>query len=546
MSINRNEVGVHVTGTTARFGVYLPGVRAADGFSVVVRVIHADDQFVPEIPSVPVSLAFDASHALGLWSVSFDIATTPAPPGSHFGSPGAYFYRFELHRGAQIITRVFLDPFATENGPGLLSTVVVGPTPPFPWSDQTYRTPLLDDLIVYKLNVPEFAGTFDGVVDRLDYLEGLGVNCLSLMPITPVKHEFDWGYGPLGYFAPEDYLGGPGGLKRLVDAAHARRIAVVLDVVYGHAEQTFAYSLVYDDIRQSTELNLPNPMMQDPNRDGFGRGFDHELALTRDYCLAANQHWLDEYHVDGFRYDNVPGFYDGDPLKKYGTLVFNTYSASRGAARFVDSGGFSRVIQIAEDLDDPRGILRSTFSSATWQDTVLNKARDMASRGYVDDGFALLLDPGFIGYPDTQDAAPAGDQPFPVAPLQYLNSHDHSWLITSFGLEPPLTVDDIRFGDRIVLSDSSPSHSIGTPRLVSSATAKGCSLKNRERSPKRMSSTVSGGSSPKLVISQLWSCEFRYCSGATGNGWSPAGAASCVSGYPMKPGSSSSANPSST
>ena len=119
--------------------------------------------------------------------------------------------------------------------------------------------------------MPEFAGTFDGVVDRLDYLEGLGVNCLSLMPITPVKHEFDWGYGPLGYFAPEDYLGGPGGLKRLVDAAHARRIAVVLDVVYGHAEQTFAYSLVYDDIRQSTELNLPNPMMQDPNRDGLAR-----------------------------------------------------------------------------------------------------------------------------------------------------------------------------------------------------------------------------------------------------------------------------------
>jgi len=150
-------------------------------------------------------------------------------------------------------------------------------------------------------------------VHRLDYLEGLGINCLSLMPITPVKHEFDWGYGPLGYFAPEDYLGGPDGLKRLVDTAHARGIAVVLDVVYGHAESSFAYGRVYDDIRQLTGLHVPNPMMQDPNHDQFGRGFDHDQAMTRDYCLAANLHWLTEYHVDGFRYDNVPGFYDRNP-----------------------------------------------------------------------------------------------------------------------------------------------------------------------------------------------------------------------------------------
>src|SRR5262249_46117338 len=257
-------------------------------------------------------------------------------------------------------------------------------------------------------------------------------------------------YGRFGYFAPEDYLGGPDGLKRLVDAAHARSIAVVLDVVYGHAETTFAYSLVYEDIRRSTDRRLPNPMMQDPNRDGFGRGFDHELAFTRDYCLEANKHWLTEYHVDGFRYDNVPGFYDRDPLKKYGTLVFNTYVASRGIARFEDAGNFSRIIQIAEDLENPRDILRNTFSSATWQDSLLNKVRDMAGNGgYVDDGFALLLDPGFGDpYPNTKDASPAGDAAFPVAPLQYLNSHDHSWLITSFALEPPRTADDIRFGDR--------------------------------------------------------------------------------------------------
>jgi hypothetical protein len=124
---------------------------------------------------------------------------------------------------------------------------------------------------------------------------------------------------------------------------------------------------------------------------------------------------------------------------------------ARGIARFVDPAGFRRILQIAEDLDDPRGILRQTFSSATWQDSLLNKAEDMARWGYVDDDFAHQLDPSFgpDPYPDSHDATPAGDPArFPVAPLQYLNSHDHSWLITKVRLEPPSVPDDIRFGDR--------------------------------------------------------------------------------------------------
>lgn len=444
-AIDVREVGVHVQGRTVHFGVYLPGVRPADGYAVAVRIIHAADQFVPEIDSVPIPLAASADHPLGLWFLSLDLGSVAPARGSHFGQDGQYLYRYELRRAGAIVTKVFLDPFATENGPGLLAAFTVGDRTSFQWTDAAYRTPFLDDLIIYELNVAQFAGTFDGVVNRLDYLQGLGVNCLELMPITPVKHEFDWGYGPIGYFAPEDYLGGANGLRRLVDAAHARGVAVVLDVVYGHSDgAAFAYARVYDD------TGLPNPMMQTPNRDGFGRGFEHTLAFTRQFCLAANRHWLEEFHVDGFRYDNVPGFYDGNPLQKYGTLVYDTYVLSHAHDRFKDPAGYSRIIQIAEDLDSPRATLRSTFSSATWQDGLLNKARDMATWGYVDEDFAHRLDPAFGGdpYPDTHDGAPAGDPPFPVAPLQYLNSHDHSWFIASFGLEAPLVADDIRFGDR--------------------------------------------------------------------------------------------------
>src|SRR5206468_8344035 len=143
------------------------------------------------------------------------------------------------------------------------------------------------------------------VIPFLDYLKGLGVNCLELMPVNPIKRGFDWGYGPSGYFTAEETFGGDDGLRRLVDAAHAKGIAVILDVVLGHASDgDFPYAVVYNAAR------LPNPMMQEPNRDPFGRGFEYAHEFTQQFILEVTRHWISEFHVDGFRYDNVPGFYD--------------------------------------------------------------------------------------------------------------------------------------------------------------------------------------------------------------------------------------------
>ena len=72
---------------------------------------------------------------------------------------------------------------------------------------------------------------FDGVADRLDYLASLGVNCLELMPVTSNKLDFDWGYGSVYHYSPSAHFGGSDGLERLVNAAHARGMAVILDVV---------------------------------------------------------------------------------------------------------------------------------------------------------------------------------------------------------------------------------------------------------------------------------------------------------------------------
>src|SRR5205085_12565330 len=136
-------------------------------------------------------------------------------------------------------TSFFTDPFARAAGPAKLAAVTVAdpdrPEAPFAFTDGAFQVPALDDLVVYELQVEEFYSTFDGVADRLDYLQGLGVNCLELMPVNPIKRGFDWGYGPIGYFAPEDSFGGPGALKNLVNECHARGVALILHVLLGHS-----------------------------------------------------------------------------------------------------------------------------------------------------------------------------------------------------------------------------------------------------------------------------------------------------------------------
>src|SRR5437764_6416588 len=235
---------------TVRFGLYLPGVRPEDNFDVVVRIIHVEDRFDPNVHTKDVSLTHSGGP-LDLWGTTVSLQPSAT---SNFGQEGVYVYRYQLFwtpptGTRQIVTRWFTDPFARRTDLGLLSAFVLIRNPnTFTWTDSAYKTPELDDLVVYELQVEEFADTFEGVIGQLTYLQSLGVNCLELMPVTSSKVDFDWGYGPIHYFSPSRRFGGPDGLKRLVDACHAANMAVIIDVVYQHVDAMFAYNRVYADI----------------------------------------------------------------------------------------------------------------------------------------------------------------------------------------------------------------------------------------------------------------------------------------------------------
>jgi 1,4-alpha-glucan branching enzyme len=423
-----------------RFGLYLPGIHQTDGFSVVVRIIHSADRFNVAVKTQDANLTWIAGSALDSWTATVPLVVDGT---SHSGSDGEYLYRFQLWwtpagGASQLITSLFPDPFARSTDIGLMSATVLSKNPtPFQWTDAAFTTPELQDLVVYELQVEEFNDTFDGVIDRLDYLDSLGVNCLELMPVTSAKVDFDWGYGPLYHFSPSSRFGGSAGLKRLVDAAHAHGIAVILDVVYEHVDWSFAYYGVYNDIANTAGPPHPaSPMIEGMNVYGFGPASDFTQTFAKDFFVAANQMWLDDYHVDGFRYDEVTDLYVGARATGYQELAQRVYTYSLGIPRFqAGVGAYSRIIQCAEALAISKQVMNETYTNCAWTNDLLYKVESMITQNSVDDAFAHVLDPSFSGYPASQAVADTAGNPVqrPVTPFQYLESHDHSQLIVFAG-----------------------------------------------------------------------------------------------------------------
>ena len=148
-------------------------------------------------------------------------------------------------------------------------------------------------------------GNFDQAIARLDDIAAIGVNALQVMPVNEFAGDFSWGYNPSYPFSVESVYGGPQAFKRFVDAAHARGMAVLLDVVHNHwgpndmdlwrydgfFEDIFGGIFFYQDERSFTQWGDTRP--------DFGRG------EVRQYIRDNTLMWINEYHVDGFRFDST-------------------------------------------------------------------------------------------------------------------------------------------------------------------------------------------------------------------------------------------------
>ncbi|OPY56275.1 MAG: Malto-oligosyltrehalose trehalohydrolase [Methanosaeta sp. PtaU1.Bin055] len=435
------RLGARSRGTSPEvfdFRVLLPWVYARDGNRLFVKIIHEKDQFIQDVQ--PLEFEMDQSEDPdygALWSaeVEIDPDSGDRHPDSHFGEDGRYVYRYQLESPLlEGPIDWIVDPFAREFGVGKLSAITKGYDRDYRyrWSDdeEGWKTPPLDELIVYELMINEFGGSIGDAIDRLDYLQDLGINCVEVMPVSNVSNTVDWGFLPIGYFGVDERFGKRCHMQRFVDAAHRRGIAVILDVVYGHTSDQFPYCYLYDRLHYTE-----NPFMGPFAKDYFGRSTDFNRLITQDFFFTVNYHWLEVYHVDGFRYDCVPNYWDGPVGRGYASLVYETYNLVKAKAddwrRFFD-GGSINLIQCAEQLEGPRDVLWETYSNCTWQNETLDAAKKVA-RG--NDGWLTAL--GFcLGLMDYPTEVLANGDAIRKTALQYLENHDHPRLVCNFGTLP--------------------------------------------------------------------------------------------------------------
>lgn len=420
------------------FGVFLPWVSARDGNRLSVKIIHEEDQFLQDRRSLEIPLDHSVDPRYGdYWSARVDIhQQTPSHPRSAWGKPGRYVYRFVL-RNPNVPEPIdwIIDPFAREHGVGKLSAITVG-YQDHAWSaaEAGWKTPKLHDLVFYELMISEFGNDVDGAIERLDYLADLGINCLEVMPVSNVALNLDWGFLPIGYFGVDERFGKRRDFQRFVDEAHQRGIAVIVDAVYGHTGDAFPYEYLYRRLGYRE-----NPFMGHFAEDMFGAGTDWSRSYVRDFFYTVNHYWLDRYHVDGFRYDCVPNYWDGPAGQGYAGLVFETYRTVEREMqspghwrRFSEEDGEMRLIQCAEHLPDPQGILWTTYSNSTWQNQTLDAAR-WAAQGDRRALTELGLRFGLEGYPGT---VTHNGEAVPKAALQYIENHDHSRFVCNFRTIP--------------------------------------------------------------------------------------------------------------
>ncbi|HEY0606966.1 MAG TPA: alpha-amylase family glycosyl hydrolase [Herpetosiphonaceae bacterium] len=356
------------------FALYAPGKQS-------IHLIGDFNDWQPDADPLNVTEA-------GLWWIARQL------------EPGQYHYKFVVDGSTEIA-----DPYARRLSEDGTPLVVVGGEP-YSWGDSGWDRPPFSDLVIYELHIGDFSApyTYRSVTDKLPYLRDLGINAIELLPVFGFGGKPGWGYDPLFFFAPEQTYGSPEDLKELIDQAHQHGIAVILDVVFAHTSQDHAFNKLYP-YDQSPWYGENN--MSEQNQFGFPK-FDHTRPATKDFMRDVQNYWINEYHIDGFRYDYTRGIgYNMQDGVSY--LAFSARQA------------MPNLYLIAEESPEKPEIVRDNNLNGAWHVRFNYIAKALLREGqYLDwdwdnaDQWPALWDAKQQGYSD------------PSQMVNYFESHDES------------------------------------------------------------------------------------------------------------------------
>lgn len=236
--------------------------------------------------------------------------------------------------------KIYPDPRSAWQPDGVHGLSRVYDHTQFDWSDGKFQAPPLPSGVVYELHVGTFtsSGTFDAAIEKLDYLVELGITHVELMPVAAFEGRHGWGYDGVALFAVHEPYGGPNGLKRFVNAAHAKGLAVLLDVVYNHFGPSGNYTGKF------------GPYVTDSHHTPWGGAVNLEgewSSEVRRFFVGNALMWMRDYHIDGLRLDAVHAFVDRSAIHFLEQLSSEVETLGMKLGR--------RLVLIAEsDLNDPR------------------------------------------------------------------------------------------------------------------------------------------------------------------------------------------------
>ena len=332
----------------------------------------------------------------GLWSIEKELPR------------GSFAYQF-LIDGKTIIC----DPYARyvdEDPGGQPAKAVVRPREdPYYWRHEDWQRPAFRDLLLYEMHIADYTPTrsFIGALKQLEHIQELSMNAIELMPVFGVREDSGWGYTPVYLFAPNKAYGTPNELRYLIDEAHGRGMAVILDMVLAHTGPEHPFNQMYPYDQSPWYGNGPRP-----NEFGLPQ-LDYSKEPTRFFVKDVIEYWLNDFHVDGFRFDYLKSM--GVIDDKHGILTLNW------AARQIRPDAYL----IGEDLPEEPEVMLASGMEGAWHAYLSYAFKAMLcetdKNGYSWNDFdkaIRTIDPGASGY---------GSRPTMM--VNYIESHDEERLV---------------------------------------------------------------------------------------------------------------------
>ena len=290
------------------------------------------------------------------------------------------------------------------------------------WQHDGNPLPANHELVIYELHVADFVGGETGVadkfqraIDKLDYLADLGVNAIELMPITEYAGDYRWGYLVRYYFAPESSYGTPEDLKRFVDECHARGIRVIMDGIFNHTDDQSPLLLIDRDYWYYHDKHYPddpaNYWGPEFNYDHYDENLDIRPAWS--FFGDVVRYWVEEYHIDGIRYDAVR------QLANYEFFSWLTQQVDNLVA------GKKPFFHIAEHIPDTSDIIKPQGPfEACWHESFRFFVKDAVLGEPIPlEKLQEALDPRQQGYPHMGNV------------INYLATHDREHMIVELANE---------------------------------------------------------------------------------------------------------------